>query len=158
MLRSAAVRLAGAGPARNLLVLLLGVFLAGCGAAPSAPSIPPEGRPPTSVPGSSPVSGATTTLEVTAESLAFTPTTLVGPAGVPFTITLRNRDDGIPHNVAIRAGLPVHDAPPDGRDLFAGETVTGQATVTYQVPALPAGTYTFYCTVHPNMIGTLTLQ
>ena len=27
----------------------------------------------------------------------------------------------------------------------------------YKVPALPAGTYQFVCTVHPNMVGTLTV-
>jgi plastocyanin len=26
------------------------------------------------------------------------------------------------------------------------------------VPALPAGTYAFVCSVHPNMTGTLTVQ
>jgi plastocyanin len=26
------------------------------------------------------------------------------------------------------------------------------------VPALPAGTYTFACSVHPNMTGTLTVK
>jgi plastocyanin len=26
------------------------------------------------------------------------------------------------------------------------------------VPALPAGTYSFVCSVHPNMTGTLTVK
>ncbi len=30
--------------------------------------------------------------------------------------------------------------------------------VTYQVPALAAGTYTFVCEVHPDMKGTITAQ
>ena len=41
--------------------------------------------------------------------------------------------------------------------MFKGDIVTGPTTVTYDVPALPAGTYTFTCTVHPNMTGTLTV-
>ena len=41
--------------------------------------------------------------------------------------------------------------------LFKGEIVTGPVAVDYQVPALAAGTYQFVCTVHPNMIGTLTV-
>jgi plastocyanin len=43
--------------------------------------------------------------------------------------------------------------------LFTGQPLAqaGQ-TVTYDVPALPAGTYTFICIVHPNMTGTLTVK
>ena len=40
----------------------------------------------------------------------------------------------------------------EGRDLQRG------GRRTYDVPALPAGTYGFVCTVHPNMIGTLTAK
>jgi plastocyanin len=32
------------------------------------------------------------------------------------------------------------------------------STVTYQVPALAAGTYGFICEVHPDMKGTITAQ
>ena len=39
-----------------------------------------------------------------------------------------------------------------------GEVFTGVATRTYDVPALAAGSYQFVCTVHPNMVGTLTAQ
>jgi plastocyanin len=39
------------------------------------------------------------------------------------------------------------------------ELVTGPATVTYEIPALAAGTYTFNCFVHPAlMTGTLTVS
>ena len=41
---------------------------------------------------------------------------------------------------------------------FRGEIVTGPTTIVYQVPALEAGAYAFVCTVHPNMVGTLTVQ
>ena len=39
-----------------------------------------------------------------------------------------------------------------------GEIITGVAEATYEVPALPAGTYPFICSVHPNMTGTITAQ
>ena len=41
--------------------------------------------------------------------------------------------------------------------MFLGATITGVATTAYQVQALPAGSYTFVCTIHPNMTGTLTV-
>ena len=51
------------------------------------------------------------------------------------------------HNVEIRDAL--------GMLMFKGDIITGPAQVQYQVPALPAGTYQFVCTVHPIMVGTL---
>ena len=45
-----------------------------------------------------------------------------------------------------------------GTAVFKGEIVTGPKVVVYDVPALPAGSYTFVCTVHPNMTGTITAQ
>ena len=54
------------------------------------------------------------------------------------------------HNVEIKDG--------SGKDVFKGDLVTGVTTTTYTVPALTAGAYTFNCTVHPNMTGTLTVK
>ncbi len=34
--------------------------------------------------------------------------------------------------------------------------MTGPKVIVYNVPALAAGTYTFSCSVHPSMTGTLT--
>ena len=52
-----------------------------------------------------------------------------------------------PHDVVIK------DA--SGTAVFKGELVTGPKVVVYDVPALPAGSYTFACTVHPNMTGSI---
>ena len=59
----------------------------------------------------------------------------------------QNDDNGVPHNVGIRDG---------GTSLFTGEIFNGVDKRTYDVPAIPAGSYQFLCTVHPNMNGTLT--
>lgn len=87
---------------------------------------------------------------IQAQNIAFDVATVTAPAGKAFTIVFANNDSGTPHNVAIK------DA--SGTDVFKGTIVTGPTTTTYQVPALKAGTYTFYCQVHPNMTGTLTAR
>ena len=69
-------------------------------------------------------------------------------AGKPVTITFDNQD-GAPHNIAIS------DA--SGAKVFKGDIVSS-TKVTYQVPALAAGTYSFICEVHPDMKGTITAQ
>ena len=69
-------------------------------------------------------------------------------AGTAFAIDFDNQD-GAPHNIAIS------DA--SGAKVFKGDIVSS-SKVTYQVPALAAGTYTFICEVHPDMKGTITAQ
>lgn len=85
-----------------------------------------------------------------AENIAFMQTSIAIPAGRSFTLAFDNRDNGTPHDVVIK------DA--SGAALFKGDLVTGPRVVVYDVPAIPAGTYTFVCTVHPNMTGTVTAQ
>ena len=85
----------------------------------------------------------------TAENTAFLVTALEAPAGKPFTIAFDNKDTQ-PHNIEIK------DA--SGGVAFNGEIFTGPKVVVYNVPALPAGTYPFVCTVHANMTGTLTTK
>ncbi len=74
---------------------------------------------------------------------------LSAPADTPFQIEFDNQDANIPHNIEIK------DA--SGQTVFKGEIFNGVEVRTYDIPALPAGTYPFICTVHPNMIGTLTV-
>jgi len=94
--------------------------------------------------------GGTVTLNLEAQNTAFDQATLTAPAGVTFYILFTNNDAGTPHNVAI------NDA--SGGQQFKGEIFQGVGTRNYQVPALPAGTYTFVCNVHANMTGVLTVQ
>ena len=90
-----------------------------------------------------------TELRIAAEDLVFDLGCLAAPAGRPFTIAFDNRDQGVPHNVAIYTDETAAEA------LFVGEIVTGPTEVVYEVPALPAGTYFFRCDVHPaTMTGT----
>jgi len=89
-------------------------------------------------------------LELSAKDIAYSTDTLQAPADSPFTIHFKNDDASVPHDVAIR------DA--SGKELFRGDIITGPAEIDYNVPALPAGTYTFVCSVHPSMTGTITVQ
>jgi len=87
---------------------------------------------------------------VSALNIAFDPTALTAPAGTSFTLTFDNRDPGIPHDVQIKDGA--------GAVVFKTDVYAGLETRDYTVPALPAGSYPFSCTVHPNMTGTLTAE
>jgi mono/diheme cytochrome c family protein/plastocyanin len=84
---------------------------------------------------------------ITASGIAFTTSSVTAPAATPFTIHFDNQDAGTPHNVDIK------DA--GGTSVFKGAIFNGAGAQDYQVPALPAGDYTFVCDVHPNMTGTL---
>jgi len=124
---------------------------AAAGRAPSpSPSPAPSG--PAGSPGASAAAGASVTLQLTASGIAYDKTDLTAPANTPFSILFANNDAGIPHNVSIHAGSA------GGTEVFRGEIFSGVGTRTYAVPALPAGTYTFACSVHPNMTGTLTVK
>jgi cytochrome c oxidase subunit 2 len=92
------------------------------------------------------------TIQITAQGVAYQPTTLTTKANAAFHIDFKNQDPGTPHNVTI------HKDSPTGQELFKGEVFSGIGEKTYDVPALPAGTYAYVCTVHPSMIGTLTVQ
>lgn len=115
----------------------------------AAPTPAPSGAP---APSGQPATGAGPTLMVSAMNVAYEQTTLTAPANTPFKIEFDNKDASVPHNVAI------HEGSPTGPELFKGEVFPGPAKKTYDVPALPAGTYAFVCTVHPNMTGTLTVN
>ncbi len=129
--------------------------------APPPASAPPASGPPPSQPGppgTAPASGppatgpagSSTTISISAANTAFSTATLEAPAGVPFSVAFANNDNGVPHN------FDIVDA--NGSEVFKGNIVTGVTTVTYQVPALQAGSYGFRCIVHPTMTGTLTVK
>ncbi len=88
---------------------------------------------------------------ISAERVKFSVEQFKVPAGKPFTIVFDNKD-AVPHNVAI------YDTPQQGKELFNGDIITGPKSVTYQVPALPAGEHYFLCIVHANMNGTVTAE
>jgi plastocyanin len=109
--------------------------LAGDSAAPSA---------------SAAASGGTADVTISALNIAFEQSSVNAPAGKAFTILFDNKDAGVPHNVWIK------DA--SGTAVFQGAIVTGPVQTTYHVQALAAGSYTFVCSLHANMIGAFVVQ
>lgn len=79
----------------------------------------------------------------------FDPAELTAPADVPWVVHLTNSDPAVPHDFSIRA------ANPDGSDWLGDPDAQGGQEATYVPPPLKAGEYEFYCSLHPNMIGTL---
>ena len=125
---------------------------AGGSPAPGASAPAPSGGPggvPSGGPGGEPGAPAAD-VTVTAQGVAFLETSFTAPADKPWKLAFDNEDAGTPHNVALK------DA--SGAEVFKGEIFNGVETRIYDVPALPAGDYTFVCSVHPNMTGTATLQ
>jgi len=116
------------------------------------PPTPTPAPAASAAPGASTQPGASTSVALTASGIAYDTDTLEVPANTPFQIVFTNNDAGIPHNVSI------HKDSPTGTEVWKGDIFNGVETRTYDVPALPAGTYGFVCSVHPNMTGTLTVR
>ena len=140
-----------------VLALALAACSSGSAAVTNAPASPaastPAGTP--SASGSAPASAgagnASGDLQLSAQGIQFSTKQLQAPAGRAFSIVFANNDSGISHNVNIL------DA--NNTSIFKGAIFPGVASQTYQVPALKAGTYSFICDVHPNvMTGTLTVE
>ncbi len=79
-------------------------------------------------------------------------TTLTAPANTAFGIHFTNKDDATSHDVDIRKT--------DGTTVVVDNpTINGPTDTTYAISSLPAGTYTFICSVHPTLMsGTLTVK
>lgn len=155
-------------PRRAALVGLVALAVAACtgGGQPEWTYAPPPSATPVVAPSGSPAasaepSGSATpsstasqapagnVIELSAQNVAYDKDTLLAPAGQAFQIKFTNNDAGVLHNVEIK------DA--SGTTVFKGEIFAGVDSRTYDIQALGAGSYQFLCSVHPNMIGTLSV-
>jgi cytochrome c oxidase subunit 2 len=102
----------------------------------ATPAPPPSGAP---------------VLHVTAHNISYDTTSLTASANQPFVIEFKNDDpSSITHDIDIRDS--------SGTVVENQDTIPGGTTKDYSYTALPAGTYTFFCSIHSNMTGTLTVQ
>jgi plastocyanin len=141
-----------------VLVAAASLVLAACGGGGDGdPTSPAAGTEPVETDTGAPE--PSTELVITAPSgsanSGFGETEVSVPADTPFTILFKNDDAGIPHNVQIFEGTSTSGTPvwaPEGNAM-----INGVEEVTYEVPGLAAGTYTYNCLAHPvTMVGTLT--
>jgi plastocyanin len=121
-------------------LVALAAVLAACSGASAAPA--------TSDPSAAPATPAGDAVTIVAKDIKFQQADVAVTADKPLSVVFDNQD-GAPHNIKIS------DA--SGAPVFTGEIVSA-TKVTYAVPALGAGTYTFICEVHPDMKGTITAQ
>lgn len=91
-------------------------------------------------------------LTLSADDMKYDKECLAAPANRPFTIVFSN-EENLPHDVDILSSDDSSDR------VFDGEIFSGEKAVTYDVPALTAGTYVFRCDVHrAQMHGTLLVR
>jgi plastocyanin len=90
---------------------------------------------------SSPSASAGETKEVKIDNFSFAPATLTVPMGT--SVTWTNRDD-IPHNV-VSEDNSIKSKALDTDEKF---------TFTFTKP----GTYSYFCSIHPKMKGTVVVQ
>jgi cytochrome c oxidase subunit II len=90
------------------------------------------------------------TIPLVAKGVKFDKSDLTAPAA-GFTVHYDNEDAGTPHDFVILDNA--------GTKVYGSKVVTGVAQADFAVPAIPAGTYKFECSIHPTlMFGTLTVQ
>ena len=122
----------------------------GASGGPAASGASPSASTPLGAGGST----LTVTAPVGAATAGFQPSTLTAKANTSLTIHFDNQDNQAPHNVELK------DAN-GGAVQLGGDTqfFQGPGTRDYTVPALKAGTYEYFCVVHPTtMKGSLTVQ
>ncbi|TAK01914.1 MAG: cytochrome c oxidase subunit II [Chloroflexota bacterium] len=92
-----------------------------------------------------------TALNVTASGVQFDTAALEVAAGAPFGIVFKNEDPAaISHDIDIKDG--------GGAVVADQEVIAGGTSANYSYPPLAAGAYTFFCSIHANMTGTLTAK
>jgi plastocyanin len=104
----------------------------------------------TTTPTPTATTGLNSTVDLAAQNLAFSQSTITVQAGALVTMNFNNMDAGVPHNFALYTDASA------ATPIFRGELVTGPTTTTYTftAPSTP-GTYFFRCDVHPTtMTGT----
>lgn len=136
-----------------LVVILFAVSACGGSASPASPDGAPASpnqnpAPSTSASGAPSAGSVELTLGTdTGTELKFDPATLTAGAGAHVRVTFENRAS-VPHNLTFQAPI----------DVATSTTVAPGTSETVEFTAPAAGQYTFVCTLHPGMAGTLDIE
>jgi plastocyanin len=125
-------------------IVLMTVLLAACGSSqnPSSPAPTDTPAAPASAIGPADTAApAAGTVNVAISGFAFDPATITIKAGQSVTWTNK---DGVVHTVTA-----------DDHSWTSGDIANGQ---TFTQTFSTAGTYKYFCAVHPNMVGTVVVQ
>ena len=122
-------------------LVLLGVVATACGGSDSVTGGTPGGIT-GGITGGSSGSQPTTTTSVTMSGLQFQPLAILVPKGASVTWT---NQDNLAHNVTFS----------DMSVISIGDFSSGSRSTV--MPSAP-GTYSYRCTIHPGMNGTVTVQ
>jgi plastocyanin len=124
--------------------------------ATASPSPTPSPSPSVAIVKITPIPGAPdsgTTLELVARGAKWDQTKMTAPAGKIWHVKVESKDTLGHHNFVVASGKTFPER------IYTSKNLLPLTTVTYDIPALPAGSYLFICTVHPDsMTGTLTLE
>ncbi len=125
----------------------------GVTAAPT-PAPTPAAAPTAAIVKVTPIPGAPNSgivVQLTAKTDLWSVSRLDAPAEKGWQIQINDADGGT-HNFTVASGPTVPER------IFMSTRFELVGTVTFDIPALPAGSYLFICTLHPErMTGTLTI-
>jgi plastocyanin len=123
------------------LVVALALAFAGCSSGDTPGTGDAGGNGATAV---GPFNGSTITVQ--AIDIQFEPDTITMLSGQPLRIVLDNQDAGVPHDIHVFQG---------DTDYGTSTIVTGPGLTEIRFGPLSPARYTFACTIHPDMAGTL---
>lgn len=115
--------------------------------SPTQPAPTPQPAQATAVPPTLTAPAEPLTLRVVARDLSFEPAALTIPAHTPVTLEMVNEHDGVLHDIGV-------NVVGGGRT----DTCAGPCTSSFVFAAHVVGQYQFFCSLHPEMVGSLTVR
>jgi plastocyanin len=136
----------------RIALLALALGLAGACGSYTSPTNPQNSPPPAAM--SNDISIVVGASQMT--TTAFSPNPKVVSLGGNANVTVRWINKDISGNDYIGGTATVHNITSDNGAFAASGSLGGNAT--YSVALTATGTYAYHCAIHPNMVGTITVN